>query len=153
MIIDPRYLAGVIDSDGSISVIKKYYVSRPTTNYSASIQLTWVETPTVKEFMQQLVNQYGGSYFGGFPSGIANFPNSRKILKYCATGVAAELLINDIKDFLVLKKIQALNLLELRRLTKNQKKNRPLEITEKLENMYTLNKSLNTKNGTAALCT
>jgi len=102
MKISPQYLAGVVDSDGAFSITKRH-ISRPVPNYTGMFQLTWVLNETTQEFMDSLVSKYGGSFFIQTEKRNA-FPNASKTVKYCSTGKALKLLIEDVFPHLILKK-------------------------------------------------
>jgi hypothetical protein len=147
MNISPQYLAGVMDSDGSFSITKRH-ITRQNANYIAMIQITWTHTATSEDFMKELTRKYGGSYFIGVHSKGGTFKNSKPVIKYCAVGKAASLLTLDVKDFLILKKTQADNVIKLRELvtTKRIGRTRSPIISTQLEDIYLLNKQLNSKN-------
>lgn len=140
--INGAYLAGVWDSDGSFTITKRH-PKRSSPNFTIMAQLTWVLNDNSREFMQTLVETYGGSCFEGeSPSG---FDNGRRIIKYCATGNAAASLLTAMYPYLVLKKEQAANLLAARSVMRPG--HRLPEATKKLEALYEANKILNSKNG------
>lgn len=144
--ICPKYLAGVLDSDGSFTITKRHKY-RNNCNYTAIIQLTWTDSSITQKFMKTLCNQYGGSFFKGKPSESYNYKNSKNILKYCATGHAAEKICSDVINYLFLKKKQCANILKLRKLVSSFNGNRPIAVTNKLEQLYKSNRILNSKNG------
>lgn len=111
MKISPQYLAGVVDSDGSITITKRN-ISRSNPSYVAMFQLTWVHNEITDEFMRSLVSKYGGSFFIQTEKRNA-FPNAKMTIKYCSTGEALGKLILDVFPFLILKKAQAANALNL----------------------------------------
>jgi hypothetical protein len=150
-VLDPAYLAGVMDSDGSFSV-SKHHTKRPNPSYVCLIQLTWTLNEKTKAFMEQLVIQYGGSFFCGQPSGTTNYPNTQKIIKYTATATAAEKITRGVLPHLVLKKQQAENILKTRRITRPSGasgggRTRSVELSAQLHQLYLDNKALNSKNG------
>lgn len=144
--ISPAYLAGVIDSDGSITISRRH-TNRPNINYCVIIQLTWTISTDTEKLMNYLVHKYGSSYFKEkIVSQSHRFKRSKPIIKYCAVSKAAEKILLDIYEHLFLKKKQALLALEMRHNQKIYKKNRPLKISQLYEKIYLLNKSLNSKN-------
>lgn len=149
MLINKAYLAGVIDSDGSISICKRH-VKRKNPNYTIMIQLSWAVSENTKWFMKDLVNQYGGSVCETNHKN--RFKNAKPVYRYCVSGQKAIELLNDIQPFLVLKTIQAGNAINAQHIIDywmNDKwaKSRPPEVSDQLEALYQLNKSLNSKNG------
>lgn len=104
MNITPEYLAGVMDSDGSISYTKKFSKERNKNYFVAQIQITWKLSKESRFFFDKLIERYGGSAFEG--NAHSTFGKSR-IIKYCATGNACSLICDDIIPHLFLKKRQA----------------------------------------------
>lgn len=141
-----QYLAGVLDSDGSFTVTKRH-IYRVNCNYTCMIQLTWTLTKKSREFMEQLVNFYGGSYFVGMPSSTKQFENAKEIIKYCATGNAAERIARDTRNYLLLKEEQARNIIKVRDLVRSYRgQPRPKSAVDQLEELYLTNQRLNGKN-------
>lgn len=143
------YLAGVIDSDGSISIAIRHRV-RPNPTYSAMVQLTWSKTEKTFETMNKIKEIYGGSVYLNVNDTRNRFKNGKDTYKYCVANRKAKLLLEDILPFLHLKTDQCLNALELIDTTEvgkyGFKRNKPIELVEKHYNIYLNNKSLNTKN-------
>ena len=143
--ISPQYLAGVIDSDGSISITKRH-LNRPKPNYSIMIQIGWVFKPQSENFMKMMVEKYGGSYSIIEPRGTTF--SKKKHIKYCAYASSAVLILNDIKDYLLLKKMQADNALNVQSIIDSYSgQPRPNEKGKQLEELYKNNLTLNDKNG------
>jgi len=78
--ISPQYLAGVLDSDGSITITKRHS-KRLNPNYAAMIQITWLYNENSLKVFEQIKNKYGGSYFIG--KSHSGFNNPKTIIKYC----------------------------------------------------------------------
>jgi hypothetical protein len=144
-VIDIKYLAGVLDSDGSFSICKRHVI-RTSANYVSQISLSWKKEELTENFMKRLVHQFGGSYADISSHQKSRFPNASPTIKYCATGKVAYKICQDVYPYLELKQKQAKNLMNLCELIKPGK-NRPQELTDKLEDLYFYNKSLNSKNG------
>lgn len=142
--IDPRYLAGVIDSDGSFTIAKRHVV-RKTPNFTIMVQLNWKKSDLTKSFMEELRNQYGGSFCECKSTNKKTSIKTSDYFSYCATGKAAEKIILDVFGHLKLKKQQALNLLDVRNLM-SIRREVPEEAEDQLEHLYKINKKLNTKN-------
>lgn len=142
--ISPEYLAGVIDSDGSICLTKRH-VKRPKPNYMIMVQLGWVDKPETRAVMDQLKEQYGGSTFIVKPSK-SSF-STRDHIKYTAVGEAAEKIIRDILPHLHLKTKQAQNALRARELTAGAFSPRSDECSLELDALWKNNLSINDKNG------
>lgn len=144
--IDPRYLAGVIDSDGSIS-ISILHKNRPHPTYRALLQLTWTRTEKTEEFMNRLVSQFGGSFSICRASSNTGYINSKDYLKYSAAGEAGRKICQAISPFLVLKQQQADNFIRLRNIMDlTDARTRTVEQNKILHNLYLENKLLNGKN-------
>lgn len=114
MMINKAYLAGVIDSDGSITITKRN-VKRPNPSYQGILQLTWTHNKKTREFIENLVSVYGGSFFIG-DSAKNRFKNGKPIIKYMITTNNLTPLLADIYPFLVLKRKQAINAMRLDKL-------------------------------------
>lgn len=141
------YLAGVIDSDGSLSISINHRI-RKTPNYTALFQLTWTKTTLSLDFMDRLVRTYGGSYCFVTPSN-SQYKNSRNCIKYVLTGDKLKTLLEEVYPFLVLKRRQAKNILWLRK-TIGQYGNgrlKPKRLQDFHTFLYKFNQTLNTKNG------
>ena len=133
------YLAGVIDSDGSIS-IQKAYKNRKNPNYRVNIQISWNYSKSAKQYFEFLTNTYGGSYFIA-PHHQNSFKPGALTIKYSCTGSAAKKLLISIRRELVLKCEQAENCLECLTI----KNKRPVNYFSKLEKLYLKNIKLNKK--------
>lgn len=144
--MDRRYLAGVIDSDGSISITKRN-TKRKRPSYAVLVQLTWKYNGLTEKYFKDLVECYGGSYFKSNRS-VNRFPNAKPTIKYCASGKAAKALIEDIRPYIILKEKQCIN--AIKSLTINKfcrryggRKPKPDVIQTFQENLYNINKELN----------
>ncbi len=145
--INPAYLAGVLDSDGSLSITKRH-TNRPNPNYTCMIQLTWKHSLKTEEFVRNLSLIFGGSFHINKNKRPSNYKNSSTVVRYNATGRAVDLIILHVFDYLILKKEQARNLIKARKLVNKKRvgKVRNPIVSEKLELLYQFNKSINTKN-------
>ena len=120
MVHNTQYLAGVIDSDGSISIIKRL---RQTTSrgyaYREVVQITWAYEPLAEAYFNSIKEQYGGSVFTTTKK--ANeYGKKLPIVKYTAEAKACERLLRDILPHLILKKWQAEYAIQMRELKSNQ---------------------------------
>lgn len=138
--IHKEYLAGVIDSDGSISICKRHK-KRRLPNYTVMICLTWLKDSKSKKFMRELVEQFGGSYCQ--VTNHSGFNTNSQYLRYTAASSAANKILKFVKSSLRLKRQKCLNALELQKIIKPGK-NRSKLISNKLERLY--RKNLNDKN-------
>lgn len=141
--LHPAYLAGVLDSDGSLTLTIRHK-KRVTPNYSAFFQLTWTHTDKSEKVMNQLKEKYGGSVY--LPTiGVNHFPNSRPTIKYFLISKKLKPFLEDILPYVHLKKEQTLNILEFLKSVK-MGKNKSQELKDLHYSLYLKNKSLNTKN-------
>lgn len=147
--IEPSYLAGLIDSDGSLTV-SRIHPKRPNVSYVAAFQISWMANEKSISIFHSLKEKYGGSF--GIYDYTSSFTNSSKsksgTIKYMLTGRKLKELIKDVLPFLKLKTEQAYNCLTLIDINKQNcgKKNRSIEISKELENLWIANKNLNFKN-------
>jgi hypothetical protein len=88
--LDPSYIAGMIDGDGTISIRKQ------NDSYTISISLSQCRT----NILQILAYYYGGQINGGGNKGNCNYRNQ---YTYKVTGRVCEFLLDDILPHLVLK--------------------------------------------------
>jgi hypothetical protein len=143
--LNPAYLAGIIDSDGSMSVARRN-PNRVHPSFVAMVQLNWKSTELSKTFLDILVAEYGGSYCACKSTNKKSKITTSDYYSYCATGKAARKIASAVLPYLFLKKQQAENLLRLCDIVKMGPGRKP-EVTTELQFLYDLNKSLNTKNG------
>ncbi|HEC66758.1 MAG TPA: hypothetical protein ENI23_15900 [bacterium] len=114
------YLAGVIDSDGSISIIKR--TKQTTTrgySYRELVQLSWVYSTPALKFMNEIKKLYGGSVFE-YTKQANEFSSDSIILKYTVEAKGADKLVRDILPYLTLKKEQAKRMVKMRELKSMQ---------------------------------
>lgn len=130
------YLAGVIDSDGSIGISRR---TEPSNSHGYSyrevIQITWKKSDKTTEFLSKLKNIYGGSL--GFYKG--GFDKKTDTVRYSLDGKGSVAFARDILPYLILKKNQAELLLEIRALKEVRYGNnhlKPLHIWEKEDEIY-----------------
>lgn len=142
------YLAGVWDSDGSISV-SIVHKKRPNPSYIVSLQLTWVKTDKTFNVFNILKQKYGGNVCEcEFKKG--RFLNASPIIKYNIVCRQSKKLLEDMLPFLQLKKEQAQLALEVINTTElgkyGNKRPKPKELMDRHYNIYIEMKKLNTKN-------
>lgn len=147
------YLAGAIDSDGTIGVKRSTYAMRVTQDcggatFSERVALRQVgpEIPTL------LRDTFGGSLYMTKPSA----PNGRPLYSWAATDLRAAECLKALLPFLRVKRAQAENCLALRKV-KNRSKLarvangrghrgsavRPAALTDAMETHYASAKALN----------
>jgi len=110
--LSPQYLAGVIDSDGSISINGRSRKSGYKC-YRVVIQITWIDIEPTHKIFDELVKIYGGSKYSTKGSKLS--PKSI-YYKYVAESQIAENILSDIFPYLIVKKKQAELCLSLRKL-------------------------------------
>lgn len=142
------YLAGVIDSDGAISIAIRHS-NRPTPSYVVLIQLSWAQTEKVLSTLEKIKSIYGGAVYTE-KNNQTRFKNGKDLYRYCIGNKASKKLLEDILPFLHLKKNQCENALELINTTEygsyGNKRPKPEDLKIKHHNLYLNNKELNTKN-------
>lgn len=111
------YIAGVIDSDGSLTIYRQHR-NRKASTYTPTFQLQWTKTTKSKKVLDSLVKQYGGSFCE--PVRRSGFSNSKPTYKYCLTSMKLRQLLLDVIPHLALKRKQAINLLRLIELNAQQ---------------------------------
>jgi len=148
MKISPAYLAGMADSDGSFSIAIRHR-NRPNPTYQATFQLTWTKTKLTEKFMKDLKKQFGGSYYEA-KNRNDRFANGSPTIRYFLTNKGLKLFLKEVLPFIILKKKQVLNCLELLNTTEFGKygfgRPKPKKLKKKHYNLYIQNKNINTKN-------
>jgi len=147
------YLAGAIDSDGTIGVKKSTYAMRVTRDcgaatYSERVALRQV-TPIIPTMLR---DRFGGSLYMTKPSA----PNGRLLYSWAATDQRAAACLKALLPYLRIKRPQAEKCLELRRLKDTSKRSRVAkgrkhagsaprrpELTEAMEAAYQAAKAMN----------
>ena len=103
------YLAGIIDSDGSLRIERKRSTGMISPHYRINIRCSQVLPSRAVELLART--------FGGRPVIVkSNRANCRDLVSWSLHEKAAEPAIRALLPFLVVKKTEALHLLELRRL-------------------------------------
>ena len=141
MVLTPEYIAGMIDSDGSISIIKR---TRQTTTrgyqYRELVQVTWAYSPLAEAVFLHLKERYGGSVFKTVKRANDYTITDRPIVKYTAEAKAAQRLLEEIQPYLVLKQWQADNALAMRKLKAasiyGSGREKPAEVWEQEDKLY-----------------
>ena len=147
------YLAGVIDSDGTIGVKRQTYAVRVLKNSS---QPTYVERVCVKQVTSQAVDLLY-STFGGYRSVTHSTAKYGRTLQvWQVTNLKAAVVLEMLLPYLRIKRRQAENALALRQLTEQSKKDRvafgrgvvgslqrPKYLSTKMEQRYLKAKALN----------
>jgi len=105
--LHPAYIAGVIDSDGSLSLING---STKSKHFRDILQISWKQKKdgNAESVFIKLKEKYGG-WTGVYEKQLNEFSNGKKsiICKYSLEGQGLIKLIEDIYPFLQLKKKQA----------------------------------------------
>ncbi len=101
---DIIYLAGMVDGDGSISITKQQYNERRCRhNLSLSV------TNCSKELVDWIRERWEGHVYSKLPT-----VKGRPIYRWAVTNQAAENIIEELVDYLIVKKTQANIALDLR---------------------------------------
>ena len=141
---DLAYLAGVIDSDGSISVRKTDYHVRHGTatncSYWPRIKIKQVD-PEAIELAKSL---FGGSVY----KSKSQAENGRDLFAWEVTNRMAATCLEALLPYLRIKRLRAMNGIECARLTKEsvsvrRKTVRPSHLTDALEECYMESRKLN----------
>ena len=142
------YLAGVIDSDGSISVLKRHQ-KRTTPTFTVTLQLTWKKTKNSEFFLKFLKAKYGGTIFVQ-KYRVTSYGKISTTLKYSCTARKVEVLLKDIEPYIFLKTKQIKLALELLKTTKfgvyGNGRPKPKRLFKKHENICNKVRLLNNKN-------
>lgn len=141
---DLAYLAGVIDSDGSISVRKVDYHVRhgmaTNCSYWPRIKIKQVD-PEAVDLAKSL---FGGTVY----KSKSQTANGKDLFAWEVTNRKAEACLQALLPYLRIKRLRALNGIECARLTKEsiavrRKTVRPVHLTEALEICYMRSRELN----------
>ncbi len=153
MKIELAYLAGAIDSDGTIGIKRSTYAMRvrgdagaPTFSERIALRQT---SPIIATMLKE---RFGGSLYMTKPSAV----NGKPLYSWAATDVRALECLQALLPYLRIKREQALNCLALRVIKRKSMKakvakgrghagaaSRPLELTSAMEAAYSRAKELN----------
>lgn len=140
----PAYLAGVLDSDGSLS-ISRSHVKRKHVAYVPVFQLTWKLKKGVREIMDYLISKYGGNYF--YYEAKKTYGTKTNCLKYGLSSKKLKQFLLDIKPYVILKQDQLKNCLVIIEMNaRNQGRRRSSEDTIIYESLHKFNRQSNDKN-------
>ncbi len=153
VMISKEYIAGVIDSDGSISVCRRRNLSTPRGYaYRFVIQIGWKETIESRKVLEDIADKYNGAVYS-FKKKANKFGGEITCVKFmCESGRAAAM-VEDILPFLRLKHKQGKLLLkihEVRMKWLNGRKaahHKPESVWRQEDAIYQEFIKLNTKNG------
>jgi len=143
--IEPAYLAGVMDSDGSFT-LSKVHTKRKNPSYVPTIQITWLKSKFSFKVLNSIKSTYGGSLFDTSHKTSYNLRFPKPMLKYHACSKSVLKIINDIYPFLKLKKPQAKIIKTFILFPKNSSRPRHKSTSKKYERLKLLITSLNHKN-------
>ena len=119
--IELAYLAGVIDSDGTIGIKKNTYSMRVVGDSNAP---TYSERVCVKQVEPQAIDMLKQTFGGYRFTGNGSTPRAKRIQGWQVTDKKAAACIKAILPYLRIKRSQAENCLELRKLKEKSKKQR-----------------------------
>lgn len=147
------YLAGVIDSDGTIGIKRNTYSMRVTGD---STQPVYSERVHIRQVSMEALSLFAETFGGNVRPQPASSSKGKPLFRWGVTDRQAVILLRAILPFLRIKKAQALNCLELRRVKEASRKARvakgrghvgascrPKEISEQMESLYLRAKQLN----------
>ena len=121
MKIELAYLAGCIDSDGTIGVKRSTYAMRVRGDAGAPIYSERVALRQTSPIVATMLrDRFGGSLYMTKPSA----PNGRPLYSWAATDLRAVACLKALLPFLRIKKEQALNCLALRAVKSRSAKSR-----------------------------
>lgn len=112
--ITPAYIAGMLDSDGSLS-ISKLHATRKTPNYRVIFQVQWKLSAASESVLLSLKKTYGGAIC--YPKIQKTSLGKSQTVKYCLTGKKLDKLLKDIEPYVLLKYEQVKLAQKLRRTT------------------------------------
>ena len=101
---DPRYVAGVIDSDGSISINKRIQKGKYK-QHTVIIQITWLDIPECRNIFYSLKQKYGGAIYD--VTGKGNRLSKSKLIRYSLESKSTIAFLEDVSPYLIIKKEQA----------------------------------------------
>ena len=126
--LDLRYIAGVIDSDGSICISK--YDNHGYVSYRPMVQLTWKNIKECRDVIESLKEVYGGCVF--IEKSKRKLGGNNTYLAYKVDTRKAEKLLDDIKSSLWIKKEQAVYAIRVQQIKEEYNWTRnPILIKEK----------------------
>lgn len=143
---DKAYIAGVVDSDGSIG-ISRQNIKRPRPSYRPQFQLTWVKNQKTMQVLKFLKETYGGSICES-KSMQGRFKNGQPIVKYMLATKQLKPFLLDILPYLRLKRKQAINTIRLISINNycmqyGFHKPKPQRVEDIQNKLYTVTKRLN----------
>lgn len=118
--VTPQYIAGLIDSDGSISIVRRSCKNTSRGyNHREMVQITWKHSIIAEQVFNELKNMFGGSVFvHERKSGFAT--RHTTLVKYTVEGKGAEAMMIAILPYLTIKQQQASYLLQMRGIKKTR---------------------------------
>jgi len=151
--IDLAYLAGVLDSDGTIGIKKNTYAVRVLKN---STQATYSERVHIRQVTPQALDLFVEVFGGKLGKAKPSAPNGRELWTWGVTDKRAVTVLRALIPFLRIKRSQAINCIALRALKTTSAKQRiakgrghvgasvrSLDLSNRMEARYQQAKSLN----------
>jgi len=133
------YMAGVIDSDGSFSMVKRLKQSTIRGyHYSTVFQLTWKKSSFAEKVLKLIKQRYGGHISPWQRKPNKYSKESIECLKYAVESSGLEKLIILTLPYICLKKEQALLIKKVREIRKIKPKtrNKPNKFWEEEDKIY-----------------
>lgn len=119
--IECAYLAGVLDSDGTIGIKKNTYSMRVTGD---STQATYSERVHIRQVTAEALDLFVELFGGNLGKSKASAPNGRDLFAWGVTDRKAIVVLKALLPFLRIKRSQALNCMALRALKTTSAKER-----------------------------
>lgn len=134
-LINPEYIAGLADSDGSFTISRTVRrTNQPT--FSARFSVHWKQHPNALDVFQYLKNKFGGV--------IGQVKNKDTFyFTYSITDKYMDYFLQEVGPFVILKREQVQLLLKLRSTIKRGGGTRSKELIQKREEMFLEMKRLN----------
>jgi hypothetical protein len=150
LFLPPAYIAGVFDSEGSFSIVKKRRNgARKGYEYSVLLQITWKEIPDTVRTLEDLKRAYGGSVICGIEK--SGYSKRTRYIRYRIGARQARRLIEDTLPYLRIKRRQAqICLLAASIISRHHRGRwnpRPVEEWARLGRLQSEIRVLNRKNG------
>ncbi|NIU00682.1 MAG: hypothetical protein GWN01_07015 [Nitrosopumilaceae archaeon] len=140
MKISSQYLAGVLDSDGSLSINRTLNHGK-TRQYRPVFQLTWKYIDETMKIMEYLKEKYGGSVF--IEKSKKKLNMNGHYLAYKLDSKGLKQLLKEIRPYLLIKYKQCDLLIELLNTLKGKGTRPSEEVWERRKQLYEECKKIN----------
>ena len=143
---DLAYIAGLFDADGTIGIKRNTYSMRVLGN---STQPTYSERIHIRQVERGGVDLCAEIFGGNIGITQPSTPSGKPLFNWGKTDMKATQVLRAILPYLRIKRAQALNCLDLRRVKETSKRKRrshsprPIAISDVMESLYQKAKELN----------